>query len=411
MERIKMMFEDAQPKALITRQTLKSTFGFFSKKTYLIDEMQDEYYNVELKPSNPNDLAYIMYTSGSTGKPKGILIEHEALKHAALAYKQLHPEKPVSLVCGSISFDTSLLLIVHSLILGGTICLYDNKNGVDVKNPREVVDIINNYKISFILTMPFFYSKLLSEGVQLLSLRNVDLCGEKISNQLVKNHTKIAPNAFLYNAYGPTEYAMGVTAAVIYNPKTQKSSEISIGKVFSCNKLYILDSNFNEVRANEKGELFIGGPGLARGYLNHKKLNKERFLWLSSLEETPVRLYRTGDLGYYLPNGDIVFVGRDDFQLKIKGHRVELDEVEHVINECPGVKKGIVINNTHPNEGEQLITFYSLLSGFTDKELKDYLCVKLPEYMLPSKYIQMEDWPILENGKIDRKSLRTLINS
>lgn len=406
-ERIGVMLADASPKLLITKRETVNKFSFFKGKKFIIEKLQnkDQIQQVDLEKVKLHQLAYIMYTSGSTGKPKGIMVDHVALKHAALAYKELHPDRHISLISGSISFDPSLLTIIHSLVTGGTICLFDNRKGIDVKSSKEIIDTIKKNNVSFILSTPSFYSNLVNENIPLLSLKNVDLCGEKVSKKLLIKHIKIAPNATLCNAYGPTEYAIGATAAILYDSEKKKINKVSVGKGFSANKIYILDSNFNRVEQGQKGEIFIGGPGLAKGYMNLRKLNREKFLCLDTLEDEPVRVYRTGDLGYYLPDGNIEFLGRSDFQVKINGHRVELEEVEHVINGYSSVDRSIVITKEYLHEGKKLIAFFSSSDKLLEKRLKDYLLKKLPSYMIPCKFIQIKSWPVTKNGKIDRKYL------
>lgn len=406
-ERIEMMFEAASPAMLITKRELQRKFSCWKDFSYFIDE-EDSPPIIELRKPELSDLAYIMYTSGSTGKPKGISVDHAALKHSAIAYNELHSETHIALVAGSISFDPSLLTIVSTLAKGGTLCLYNNRDGIDISRPQDVIDVINTNLVSFILCTPSFYAKLIQQNKVLASLKNVDLCGEDIAPHLVDLHTKISPHATLYNVYGPTEYAMGVTASLIYNAKKKKISRVTIGKPFSANKIYILDPHLKRVNSGKKGEIYVGGPGLARGYFKQEVLTQQKFLLVEHLESSPLRLYRTGDMGYFLPNGEVVFTGRTDLQVKINGHRVELEEVETFIAQYPRIEKAVALILQEQNEN-RLVAFFSGIEKIRPSLLKDFLTQKLPPYMIPSKFIQINDWPLTSNGKVDKKALENIL--
>jgi len=402
LDRIEMMLKEACPGLLITKTELQSKFSFFKGPTYCIDE-KNRVPNIELRQPKPGDFAYLMYTSGSTGEPKGIIVEHAALKHAAVAYNELHHERHIALVSGSISFDPHLLVVVSSLAKGGTLCLYDNRDGIDTTRAQEIVGLIKKNSVSFILSTPSFYSRLMQQDETLVSLRNVDLCGEDISRGLIDLHAKFSPNATLYNAYGPTEYAIGVTAGIVYHPKEKKMSRVTIGQPLLCNKVYILDAHLRRVKSGEQGEIYVGGPGLAVGYFKKAKLTEEKFPLVEDLEDHPIRLYRTGDIGCFLPTGEIVFIGRADLQVKINGHRVELEEVEGFIGRYPQIEKVVVL--VVQEEKSRLVAFFSGGRQVTDNALREFLSLGLPSYMIPSTFIQIDDWPLTNNGKIDKKAL------
>ncbi len=406
-KRIEMMLNNAKPKLLLTKRELHLNFPLFKGKTYFIDE-KDNVPNLKLRMPKLGDLAYLMYTSGSTGTPKGIVVDHFALKHAAVAYNELHPEKCIALVAGSISFDPSLLTIVSTLTKGGTLCLYNNREGIDVSRPQEIVDLIDRNIVNFMLSTPSLYSKLIQQNKSLASLKTVDLCGEDISRNLIDSHQITSPNATLYNVYGPTEYAMGVTASVIYDPKEQKTSQVTIGKPFSHNKIYILDPHLNRVAPGEKGEIYVGGPGLAKGYFKQEKLTKEKFLLVDHLESYPIRVYRTGDLGCFLPSGEVVFMGRTDLQVKINGHRVELEEIESCISKYPHIEKVVVLLVKRESKN-RLVAFFSTNGDVGYKQLNDFLLQELPPYMIPSTFVRINDWPLTNNGKINKTALESTL--
>ncbi len=401
IKRIRHMILDSQAKVLVLEEGIENIFSDFNGKVfYLNDELLCEQ-STNLPDALPEQVAYIIYTSGSTGMPKGIVVTHASLSHAATAFSEVHPEKPMSLLTGSISFDPSILIIIHALLLGGKISLVDNRGNIDMKNFKEIVRNIEENSIDFILSTPSFYTNLLDSAAKLPSIRNVYLCGEMIAGSLVDKHIGIAINANLHNTYGPSEYAIGTTIAIIYDCIKNHKNKITIGKCFSSNKIYILDSRLKSVPLGAKGEFFVGGPGLAEGYLNNQLLTRERFIYCHNLEKHPIKLFKTGDIGYQLPNGDIVFTGRKDFQVKIYGHRVELEEIESQVSGFQGIDKAIATVRER-----KIIVFYSSKEMQLNlHNLEEYLTNTLPSYMVPSSFIEVKKWPMTKNGKIDRKKL------
>lgn len=405
-KRIIQMIFDSQAKFLILEEKTKTIVPDFKGEICLLNDKVLEDPLVQLPTISSDQVAYIIYTSGSTGHPKGIVVSHAALSHAVIAFSELHSDTPTSLLSGSISFDPSILIIGHTLFLGGTICMFNNMAGIDVENFEGILDIIEKTQLNYILSTPSFYNGLLETAHHLSSLKNIDLCGESISDSLIEKHSSIAPNANLYNTYGPSEYAIGTTAALIYDSSNKKKYKVSIGKCFSDNKIYILDSELKPVAQGIKGEIFVGGPGLAQGYLNCQSLTDESFFYCHHLEKDPIRLYRTGDIGYFLTNGDIVFVGRKDFQVKINGHRVELEEIERQVISFNGIDRAIVLV-----EDKKIIAFFSTGSAkVNQQDLEEYLKGILPSYMLPRLFIEIKKWPMTKNGKIDRKILLQNLN-
>lgn len=406
LNRIRHMILDSQAKVLVLEEGVENVFSDFNGSVYYLNDELLKEQSTKLPDALPEQVAYIIYTSGSTGVPKGIVVTRASLSHAATAFSEIHPEKPTSLLTGSISFDPSILIIIHALLLGGTISLFNNRGAIDIKNFNEIVNGIEEVSIDFILSTPSFYGNLLDSAAKLPSLRNVYLCGEIIADSLVDKHICIAQNANLYNTYGPSEYAIGSTVAIIYDCIKNQKNRITIGKCFSNNKIYILDSKLKSVPIGVKGEMFVGGPGLAEGYLNKQLLTQEKFIYCSGLENQPIKLFKTGDLGYQLANGDIVFTGRKDFQVKIYGHRVELEEIECQVLGFRGIDKAIAAVRE-----KRIIVYYSSRQlQFKLQELEDYLKNGLPSYMVPSSFIEVRTWPMTKNGKVDRKKLEQQFN-
>ena len=352
---------------------------------------------------NPDHLAYVIYTSGSTGRPKGIMVTHRSLPQIAVGHKLFYPESLRALLIGAISFDPSILIIFHTLVSGGFLCLSMNALTVDAK---KTIDLIQNHSINYLLCVPSVYAALLDRSHKLSSLQNVSLAGENIPSQLPILHAQFAPNANLYNEYGPSEYAIGTTLAKIYDPIAHKIHKMSVGRPLPNTQVYVLDQNLQLVPIGIKGEIFIGGIGLARGYLNNQELTAEKFIWVSLPNQSPIRLYKTGDFGRFLPNGDIDFLGRIDHQVKINGCRVELGEIEYAIKQFEGIDEVVVIARDD-SRGNKRLTAYFSASAQKDinQDLRIYLTNLLPKYMIPSAYIQVETFALTPNGKIDRQAL------
>ena len=405
-ERIEMMLEDANPVLLLTEENLVTKFSWIHEKTVLINKSFPNEVVNQNETVLPNQLAYVVYTSGSTGKPKGIMLEHRALAYAALAHQQLHPSTFTALMLGSISFDASLIVITRTLISGGTVCIPKSEISAD---PERVIDLIEKHEINYTLCVPSFYSMLLDKSRELPSLLCIDLGGETMPNAIPDIHSKIAPNAILHNIYGPSEYAVGATFAKIYDPITRQVVKITIGKPFPQTQIYTLDANLKPTVPGTKGEIFIGGPGLARGYLNNEALSAEKFVWVSLPNQNPMRLYRSGDFGRFLPDGNLEFLGRIDFQVKIRGNRVELGEIEHALCRHLKVKEAVVIVREEPQGNKHLVTYFTALDKTDIKqELRTFLINLLPKYMIPSAFVQLESFPRTLNGKIDRNALPAL---
>ncbi|MCH9617237.1 MAG: Tyrocidine synthase 3 [Chlamydiia bacterium] len=399
--RISNMTKDSNTKLIIIDNDSRTFFESIQIDKYNFDILSPNHTVVELPILSPKQPAYVVYTSGSTGIPKGILVSHSSLSYAISSFVRMFSSPPCSLITGSISFDPSILIITHALTTGGTVCLYDNKGFIDLKDFTQITKTINNCRVDFILSTPSFYSKILKEQNKLYSLKHVLLCGEKIHDQLIHEHILLASKANLYNSYGPSEYAIGTTIALIYNSLQKKQFPITIGKPFGENKLYILDNDLNYVPVGQEGEFFIGGPGLALGYLNQKQLTEKNFIQCTHLENGKIELYRTGDMGYQKKDGNFVFINRKDSQVKVNGHRVELEEIESTVMENGEIEKAVVILHN-----QNLILFYSNHSEFLNiNTLKRNLEMTLPSYMIPKTFINIKKWPINCNGKINREAL------
>lgn len=400
--RLAHMLETSKPDILLTTSKFKKIFNEFSGKLVALDREKKSINKQEptrlITIFSPRDLAYIIYTSGSTGLPKGIMVEHQNLVQGIIAHQKYYPMEMKGLLSSPISFDVNILIIFSLLSSSGTLYI---SNQQSIKNPDLLPKIINNNSINYILCVPTLYSMLLEKKQVMPSLKVVSLTGESIFNSIPILHPTYSPNAMLYNEYGPSEYAIGTSIGKIYDPKEPKNVHLNIGKPLPNTKIYILDDNLNPVLENVKGEIFIGGPGLSRGYFNDLKLTQEKFIYFNS-----ERVYRTGDFGYYSDDGNIVFAGRKDNQVKIRGHRVELTEIEYAIYKCPHVDKSIVLVPNNLGAEQCLVAYYSTLDGNEiTNELRSHLSTLVPDYMIPQFFVHLKSFPLTPNGKIDRASL------
>ncbi|MDP3705418.1 MAG: amino acid adenylation domain-containing protein [Legionellaceae bacterium] len=351
----------------------------------LDNDLKDKPYQHESKQnltpmSRPNDLAYVIYTSGTTGMPKGVMIEHQSVSN--LIYNQRKFFNVCSqsriLQYAQLIFDASISELFSALFTGAALVIIDNVSRLDA---ALLIDFLEAQKIT-VATLPPALLKTL-EYRALPLLQTLVVAGEACDKALMVQWSN---NRRLINAYGPTE---GTVCAAMHEYGRNDLSS-NIGCSLNNTTRYVLDDNLCPLPTGVIGELYIGGVGLARGYLNQPELTRERFI---ENPFAPGRLYKTGDLARWLPDGNLEYIGRNDFQVKIRGYRIELGEVEQALLSCAGVKQAVVIVRD-----SRLIAYYI---GETGVDLGH----KLPQYMIPSAFIQVASFPLTISGKLDRKAL------
>jgi amino acid adenylation domain-containing protein len=405
-DRLQHMIQEGNPSAILMEPQFAHLFN--DNKIIKIDVQSLNFnWNAEIAKEGDllqsDDLAYVIYTSGSTGAPKGIMITHKSLPNIALAHKSYYPTNIKMLVSGGVCFDASLLVILHALINKSPLCLFNY-------NPKDTADrllkFININSIGFIISIPSQYLKLLEMNCKLPSLQCVSLTGENMPSSLCELHARLAPNATLYNEYGPTECAIGATIAKIYDPKDRSIRKINVGHPLPNTQVYILDHQLNRVPRRAKGEICIGGIGLAKGYLDNEALTTDKFVWLTFPGRKPIRLYRTGDFGRFLPNGELEFLGRVDQRIQMGGNWIDLGEIEYHISSYPDVKESIIMVQCNAQGRKELVAYITSSKAISIKHsLLEYLENLLPRYMIPSYVLQIDKFSFTQNGKIDRDAL------
>jgi amino acid adenylation domain-containing protein len=393
-DRLTKILEDAKTPLLITQSDLRDSLPSAPQVVCINTDWPTiaAYSDEPPEPvGGPNSLAYVIYTSGSTGKPKGVAVEHrsviELIRWAADAYSA--DELAGVLFGTSVCFDLSVFEMFVPLSLGGTIILADNAIQLPTLPARDRVTLLN--------TVPSAAAELVRTGVLPPSVRVVNLAGEPLPDDLAQAIYAVPTVRKLFNLYGPTEDTVYSTCSLV-----DRGKKVHLGRPLPNTRGYILDRHGQPVPAGVPGELHLAGAGLARGYLNRPELTNERFI--PDAFATDGRMYKTGDLCRWRADGTIDFHGRIDHQVKVRGFRVELGEIESALSKQAGVRQALVTAADDPAGGKRLVAYVageSLPVG----RLRGGLRRTLPEYMVPSVFVPLDRFPLTPNGKVDRKRL------
>lgn len=350
--------------------------------------------------NKPTDLAYVIYTSGSTGKPKGVMIEHRSVNNLihALTQKLHFFEQKVILSLTTVSFDIFVMETLLPLSQGLCVIM---ANEEEQQIPKLLFDLIDKYNIEMLQATPSKIQSVLKDpycSVGLAPLSEIFIGGEKLSEVLLKRVRKVAPSARIYNMYGPTETTVWST----YKDVTQVD-HITIGNAIANTKIYILDAVRELVPMGITGEIYIGGEGLARGYLYREDLTKERFVPDPFHQGQTV--YKTGDLGRWTSDGEIEHLGRNDDQVKIRGFRIELGEIEKCLLEHELLQDVVVISREDGKNKNYLCAYLVGNQACSILDMRAYLVQRLPDYMIPSKFVWLDAIPLTPNAKVNKKAL------
>lgn len=351
----------------------------------------------DLTGPSASDLAYVIYTSGSTGRPKGVAVEHRSVVAMSRAMRKLLDDEELAgvLAAASVCFDASVMEILGTLSLGGTVVL--------AENVLELLELPSADRVRTCIMVPSSMQALLAAGPLPEGIRCLVLGGEVLKPSLVSQLHALEPGPRVVNAYGPTENTVYSTATEV--PAGVET--ITIGKPVSNSRSYILNDSMQPVPVGVPGELYLAGDQLARGYLNDEELTKERFLEVDPTGPIPEeRLYKTGDLCRWREDGEIEFLGRVDQQVKIRGFRVELEEIESTLESMEGVD-GAAAAVVDGGGGQKMLVVYvvSPKEAVTTEAARAYLAERLPQYMVPQVVMHLEELPRLPSGKLDRQQL------
>lgn len=409
-ERLSYILDDARPIAVLTQRSLQQALPESAAKIICLDD--DEEWNVSagssqghpVQPLEPGNAAYVIYTSGSTGVPKGVVVQHGSVLNYLLWVSE-------SLFVGSIDclpavtglgFDASLKQILGPLVTGGTVYVLADGPA----DPQKLLRFISSQRRVALNCVPSFWLHVVEEIEKNLdstpaNLAQLWLGGESCTPDLIERSLRVLPALKISNLYGPTE----ATANAIYAERIS-ARQLYIGKPIANTRSFVLGPNLQPVPVGVTGELYIGGQALARGYWSRPDLTAENFIPDPFSSRPGERLYRTGDLVRWRPDGQMQYVGRSDEQIKLRGFRIELGEIEAVLAQHQSVQQAVVAVQGAGQEKKLVACVVPVAGiGLSQTALRNYVREKLPEYMVPSAFVEMLKLPLTAHGKVDRKAL------
>jgi amino acid adenylation domain-containing protein len=411
-ERLAFMLNDAGVSVLLVQRNLSERFADFKGQIAFIDDLnrfavrEDSSADQAKRPRSEN-AAYVIYTSGSTGKPKGVVITHSGLVNyvtwAVDAYRVA--EGAGALVHSPISFDLTITGLFTPLLAGKCVFLMSEDEGVG----ELARALLKRDDYSLIKITPAhlrLLAELLPSNQMARHVRALIVGGEALRMEQLSFWRHPGAETRIINEYGPTETVVGCCVYEVQTSDPQKGS-VPIGGPIASTHLYVLDQNLRQVAVGAEGELFIGGAGVARGYLNRPELTASRFV-PDSFSGTPGgRLYRTGDLARYLPDGNIDYIGRIDNQVKLRGFRIELGEIEKVLAQHKKVRDCAADVRENERGEKRIVAYIVPAPGQPPRfgELRGFLKLQLPDYMVPTTFVTLEELPLTANGKVDRPRL------
>ncbi|WP_421558366.1 amino acid adenylation domain-containing protein [Pseudomonas canadensis] len=402
-ERLAYMLHDSQPVALLVHAATRDLPGDVSIPVIDFDHCawsQAPIGNPLVPGLSVANLAYVMYTSGSTGTPKGVMIEHRGLGNLMHWGSQLCPnaEGGALLQRAPFSFDGSVWELFWPLTNGMRLVLARPDGH---REPAYLAQVIREQQISVIKFVPAMLQQFLEleESALCTSLTDVLCGGGELTEALARGVQARLPKVRLHNVYGPTEATVDSSAWTLEPDAPVPALQLPIGRAINNTRLYVLDEHDRPTPMGVSGQLHIGGVGVARGYLGLEQMTAERFIDSPFVDGD--RLYRTGDLVRYLPDGNLEFLGRNDFQVKLRGVRLELGEIESRLMAHPALREVAVLIRD-----ERLVAYFSVRVEAPSLEaLRAYVLEQLPEYMVPAAFVQLDELPLNPAGKLDRKAL------
>ncbi|WP_413470059.1 amino acid adenylation domain-containing protein, partial [Pseudomonas syringae] len=418
-ERLAYMIQDSTPSVVLTQRALQDRLPALAVPLVLLDDDQRD--TVTERNDNPvvanlgvRNLAYVIYTSGSTGNPKGVMIEHRGLVNYSVDAARLFGLSPADTVLqqNTLNFDLSVEEIFPALLAGATLAPSRDIFGSEGSEDYDIHPTVLHLTAAHWHTLAAeWHSQPHVAAQRLQHVRLINVTGDALSAQKLKLWDEVRPaHTLLINTYGPTEATVSCTAAYVSHDAvagSEGSGNATIGKPMANTRIYLLDAHQQPVPYGVAGEIFIGGDGVARGYLNLAEVNAERFLADPFSNSPDARMYKTGDLARYMTDGRIEYLGRNDFQVKVRGFRIELGEIETRLANCAGVKEAVVIAREDRPGDKRLVAYVVAQPQATldAAGLRAELAPQLAEYMLPGAFVILDALPLTPNRKLDRKAL------
>ncbi|MDF5725105.1 MAG: amino acid adenylation domain-containing protein, partial [Rhizonema sp. PD37] len=404
-ERLSYMLVNSGVDVLLTQENLLSSLPSHAAQVVCLDtdwEVIEPHSQKNLVTGvSAANLAYVIYTSGSTGQPKGVLICHYNVVNFLHSMSHLPglTQKDTFNAVTTVSFDIAALELYLPLVVGAKVTVASREIAT---NADWLMSELFKSKTTVMQATPATWQMLLASGWSSNYHLKILCGGEALSAQLANQILKTGSE--LWNLYGPTEATIWST---LYQVEAKKEDALSsIGRPIANTQIYILDQHLNPVPIGVPGELYIGGDGLARGYLNHPELTAEKFISNPFVNSKSERLYKTGDLASYLSNGNIEFLGRIDNQVKIRGFRVELGEIETILSTYSQIQQTVVVATEDIPGNKSLVAYVvSESETLSTHQLREFLQQQLPTYMVPSTFVILDTLPLTSNGKIDRLAL------
>jgi amino acid adenylation domain-containing protein len=406
------LVEDAEVTAVVTSSAVRNALPVGPWSTLEIDRLDPEGTELRAPGSlSPDDPAYILYTSGSTGRPKGVVVTHGNLRASNGARGQVYSAPPTRfLLVPSVAFDSSVAGIFWTLAEGGTLVIPSDR---EARDPRRLAELVAEQQVTSLLCVPSLYHQMLTAGGEGFGcLETAIVAGESCPSLLVEDHFRLLPGAALYNEYGPTE---GTVWATVHRMTPEDGTRaVAIGRPVPGVQVDVLDQRGRAVPQGIPGSGWIAGPTIADGYWGRPDLTAECF---AVDPETGERRYRTGDRMLWTEDERLLFLGREDEQIKLRGFRIEPGEIEASLLEIDGIERSAVVARplgtgaavSEDPSNRQLVGFVETTSPDALSNWRRDLAARLPEHLIPSRLVELDRLPLLPNGKIDRQNLRRMV--
>ncbi|HKR22583.1 MAG TPA: amino acid adenylation domain-containing protein, partial [Pyrinomonadaceae bacterium] len=405
-QRLAFTLQDAEVEVLLTQRRLRNVVPFPSERVVCLDveewtTQSTENINVTVHPEN---LAYVIYTSGSTGKPKGVKIQHRSLINYISWARDvyLRGRKLDCALYSSLAFDLTVTSVFLPLISGNRIVIYSGED-----QQRALEQILNDNAVGVLKLTPSHLSIIKDRDNRESRIKCLIVGGEQFERRLAEEvRESFGPEIEIYNEYGPTEATVGCMI-YRYRPEAERAF-VAIGRPAANTQIYVLDKSLHPVGDNALGELYIGGDGLAEGYLKRAEMTAERFIPNPISVEPGRRMYASGDVARRLPDGEIEYVGRRDEQVKYHGYRVELNEIRSALNSHPKVLDSVVMLAKERNGNDAMVAYYVAEEAIDTEHLRAFMATKIYEETIPNAWMRLSILPLTINGKIDYAALPSL---